>query len=43
MKVKIISIAVASADGSVFGLGEDNNVYYWNTRFGKWELHKDLI
>ena len=38
--VKIINIAVAAADAGVFGLGEDGNIYYWNTHTGKWELHK---
>lgn len=38
--VKIISIAVAATDATVFGLGEDGNVYCWSNRTGKWELHK---
>ncbi|MDQ5922783.1 MAG: hypothetical protein QG644_491 [Patescibacteria group bacterium] len=38
-EIKILSIALANLDASVFGLGEDNNIYYWNKNTGKWELH----
>jgi hypothetical protein len=41
--VKIISIAVAASgplDSTVFGLGDDGNVYWWDTNDGKWKLHR---
>ena len=39
--VKIINIAVAASgplDATVFGLGDDGNVYAWNMHDGNWDL-----
>jgi hypothetical protein len=36
--VKIVQITVASGEGLILGLGDDNNVYTW-TSDGEWKLH----
>lgn len=35
----ITNITVGS-DGTIYGLGDDGNVYRWLVKVGKWKLHK---
>jgi hypothetical protein len=37
--VSIINISVSPLDGTIFGLGNDSNVYTWNSIDGGWKLH----
>jgi len=40
VKTKIIQIT-ASSNNEVFGLGEDNKVYFWEYVLGQWQLYKN--
>ena len=39
MKVKITQITAGDAS-VIFGLGEDNKVYYWDEILGAWQPYK---
>lgn len=40
--MKILSISVAAFEGGadIFGLGDDNKIYYWDTSTADWVLDK---
>jgi hypothetical protein len=46
METKIIQITTdvtgsnEEIDSGVYGLGEDNKIYYWNSKTAEWKLWK---
>jgi len=38
MKITQITSIGGAAGGLVFGLGEDNKIYYWSVTAGEWVL-----
>jgi len=46
--IKIVQISTVplpdqySVSGEVYGLGEDNKIYFWNWKEGRWQLYKKI-
>lgn len=38
-----ISGSSTDIESGVYGLGDDNNVYYWSSKTGEWKLWKNVL